>query len=49
MSGVLGIAPTSKDADRPLGSMIEAIKSGNIGHYLAFNLRGELVQLSAVG
>ena len=49
MSGVLGIAPTSKDADRPLDSMIEAIKSGNIGRYLAFNLRGELVQLSAVG
>jgi hypothetical protein len=49
MSGKSGVAPTSKEADRPLDSMIESIKSGNISHYLAFNLSGELVHFSAIG
>lgn len=45
MSGSVSVAPTSQDADKPLQTMIESIKSGNIKSYLTFNRKGELVQL----
>ncbi len=44
MSGKAGTAPTSDEASRPLDMMIQSIKNGNIGQYLAFNRSGELVQ-----
>jgi hypothetical protein len=44
MSGQAGTAPTSDEASRPLDMMIQSIKNGNIGQYLAFNQLGELVQ-----
>ena len=45
MSGSISAAPTSKDADKPLQTMIESIKSGSIRNYLTFNREGNLVQL----
>lgn len=45
MSGTYSAAPTSKDADKPLQTMIESIKSGNIKNYLTFNRQGDLVQI----
>ena len=48
MSGKLGVAPTSQEANRPLDSMIASIKNGNIGNYLAFNQSGELLKFSAI-
>lgn len=44
MSGKDGIAPSNDDASRPLDMMVESLRNGNIGNYLAFNRDGDLVQ-----
>ena len=46
MSGKSGVAPSSKEAEQPLKTMIQSIQDGNIGSFLAFNREGELIQLS---
>jgi hypothetical protein len=46
MSGRAGIAPNSDETEQPLLLMVEAIKNGNTGRFLAFNLRGEPVRVS---
>ncbi len=46
MSGQEGLAPTSDAASRPLDMMVESLRNGNIGNYLAFNQAGELLQFS---
>ncbi|MDQ2916959.1 MAG: ribonucleotide reductase subunit alpha [Casimicrobiaceae bacterium] len=46
ISGRGGIAPGGAEADQPLRMMIEAIKKGAIGNFLAFNRDGDLVQLT---
>ena len=46
MSGQGGLAPTSDAASRPLDMMVESLRNGNIGNYLAFNQAGELLQFS---
>ncbi len=45
MSGLIGIAPTTEQAEQPLKMMVESIKGGNIANFLAFNRRGELLQI----
>jgi hypothetical protein len=45
MSGSADMAPSSQEADKPLESMIEAIKNGDLKNYVTFNRSGELVQL----
>lgn len=46
MSGQGGVAPSSDAASRPLDMMVESLRNGNIGNYLAFNPAGELLQFS---
>lgn len=46
MSGQGGVAPSSDAASRPLDMMVESLRNGNIGQYLAFNQAGELLQFS---
>ena len=46
MSGQGGVAPSSDAASRPLDMMVESLRNGNIGNYLAFNQAGELLQFS---
>jgi hypothetical protein len=46
MSGQAGIAPSSKDADRYLEMMVESVKSGSFGKFLAFDRNAALVQFS---
>jgi hypothetical protein len=46
MSGQGGVAPSSDAASRPLDMMVESLRNGNIGNYLAINKAGELVQFS---
>jgi hypothetical protein len=46
MSGQGGAAPSSDAASRPLDMMVESLRNGNIGNYLAFNQAGELLQFS---
>ncbi len=43
MSGNAGVIPSSDEAEQPLIMMVEAIKNGNIAHFLPFNTAGELV------
>lgn len=45
MSGRGGHAPNSDEAMQPLRLMVEAIKSGRVGDFLAVDRNGELVQL----
>lgn len=45
MSGRRGVAPNSDEAVQPLKEMVEAIKGGRIGRFLAVTRAGELVQL----
>lgn len=40
-----GFAPNADEAVQPLQMMVEAIKGGRIGEFLAVNRNGELVQL----
>lgn len=44
MSGTAGIAPSSDEAEQPLLLMVEAVKNGNIGNFLAFDQSGEIVR-----
>ena len=46
MSGQAGLAPSSEAASRPLDMMVQSIRNGNIGQYLAFNRAGELLHFS---
>ena len=45
MSGRGGFAPNPDEAVQPLRMMVEAIKSGRVGEFLAMTRAGELVQL----
>lgn len=45
LSGRAGIAPNSDEAMQPLKMMVEQIKGGRIGRFLAANRDGELVSL----
>ena len=45
MSGQLGRALTSADAQAPLQRMVEAIKRGEIGGYMPFDPQGHAVRL----
>lgn len=45
MSGAGEKAPSSADADPHLQSMVEAIKRGELGRYLAFDRKGVSLQL----
>jgi hypothetical protein len=44
MSGQDGKVPSSEDAEAALKKMVEAITTGKIGAFLAFNREGELLQ-----
>lgn len=45
LSGRGGFAPNPDEAVQPLRMMVEAIKGGRIGEFLAVTREGELVQL----
>lgn len=45
MSGRGGHPPSSDEASQPLQLMVEAIKSGRIGEFIAVDRNGEFVQL----
>ncbi|RUO42742.1 ribonucleotide reductase subunit alpha [Aliidiomarina taiwanensis] len=45
MSGMLGHAPTTEQAEQPLNMMVESIKGGTVANFLAFNREGELLQI----
>lgn len=46
LPGLAGRTPTSKEAERPLQRMIEAIKAGSFGSFIPFDRRGEPVLFS---
>lgn len=45
MSGRGGQAPTTDEAQQPLTMMVETIRLGNVGNYLAFSRGGELLAI----
>lgn len=45
LSGRGGVAPGSDEAQQPLAMMVEGIRSGHIGHYVAANRNGEFVKI----
>ncbi len=45
LSGAPGKAPTSADAEAPLQKMVEAIRQGQIGAYIPFDVEGCAVRL----
>ncbi|MEQ5833710.1 ribonucleotide reductase subunit alpha [Marinobacter sp. NFXS9] len=45
MSGRGGQAPTTDEAQQPLTMMVETIRLGNVGNYLAFSREGELLAI----
>lgn len=45
LDGRAGIAPNSDEAAGPLRMMLESIRVGRIGNFLAVNCHGELVEL----
>lgn len=45
LSGAPGKAPTSADAEAPLQKMVEAIRQGQIGAYIPFDVEGSAVRL----
>lgn len=45
LSGSAGTAPTSDAAEKPMQQMVEAIKAGSLGSFIAFNREGEAVLL----
>ncbi|TBW55715.1 ribonucleotide reductase subunit alpha [Marinobacter halodurans] len=45
MSGRGGQAPTADEAQQPLTMMVETIRLGNVGNYLAFSREGELLAI----
>ena len=44
MSGTDDAGPTSLEAEAPLQRMVESIKSGSIGGFIAFDVQGQPVQ-----
>ena len=44
MSGKQGQAPSSADAEQPLQNMVEAIKRGEHGSFIPFDLQGHAIQ-----
>ena len=46
MSGRAGVVPSSDEAMQPMNMMVETVKLGHLGNYLAFTRDGELVTLS---
>ena len=44
LAGRAGVAPTSTDAEAPLQRMVDAIKSGRIDGFLAFDRQGDPVR-----
>ncbi len=46
MSGRAGIAPGSDEADQALQMMVESVKQGGIGGFLAFDRTGTAVSLA---
>jgi hypothetical protein len=45
LSGRGGFAPGSDEAAQPLRMMVEAIRGGRVGDFLAVDREGQLVQL----
>lgn len=45
MSGRGGVPPTPDEARQPLEMMVESVRTGHVGHYLAMTRAGELVDL----
>lgn len=45
MSGTAQIPPSSADADKPLQTMVESIKRGEVAAYIPFDVQGQAVQL----
>ena len=45
LSGRGGMEPSSDEAQQPLTMMVESVRMGNVGNYLAFTRQGELVNL----
>jgi hypothetical protein len=45
LAGKTGLAPTSKDAEKPLQDMVEAIRLGRLQALVPFNPAGDAVQL----
>lgn len=45
LSGRGGVVPSSDEAQQPLTMMVESIRVGHLGNYLAFTRQGELVEL----
>lgn len=44
LSGRAGIAPNSDEASQPLQMMVQAIHTGGIGNFLAFNRDGDIIR-----
>jgi len=47
LSGRGGFAPNADEAEQPLRMMVEAIKGGRVGEFLAVDRDGQLVRLQA--
>lgn len=45
MSGLMGHAPTSEQAEQPLTMMVESIKGGTVANFIAFDRNGDLLQV----
>jgi hypothetical protein len=46
LSGTHDAAPTSLQAEEPLQRMVESVKSGRIGGFIAFDTQGEPLQFT---
>jgi len=46
LSGSAGRDPTPFDAEAPLQRMVDAIKTGRLGDFIAFDSRGETVRFT---
>jgi hypothetical protein len=45
ISGTVGAPPSPDDARAPLDAMVQAIKAGDLGRFIPFNVEGEAVEL----
>lgn len=45
MSGVAGQPPTTEQAEQPLNMMVDSVKQGMISNFLAFDRRGDILQM----
>ncbi|MCH8498207.1 MAG: ribonucleotide reductase subunit alpha [Marinobacter sp.] len=45
MSGRAGFPPTADEARQPMSMMVEAVRMGSVGNFLAMNRAGEFVAL----